>query len=152
MIYFLANASPLRSKIVPILSVKNGHGENSPPPTVKQPKRAEVARLVNSLENDIKIKDSKLAALTAKVDHLENDQRARQIMDETISCHSEDVVKRRHDIQAVSHVITDEGRAQRRMGTRGSVCTANVLEALPEISRTREQLLGILFVCRYAPK
>jgi hypothetical protein len=119
------------------------NGEAHPPPP---PNRAEIARLVNSLENDIKIKDSMLAALTAKVDRLENEERSKQIKDETMSLSSEDVMKRRHNIQAVSHVITDKGRAQRKMGTRGSVCTANVLEALPDIGRTREQLLGERFL------
>ena len=83
-----------------------------------------------------------LAAMTAKIDRLENEQRSKKDMvDETMSLNSEDVMRRKHDIQAISHVITDKGRAQQKMGTRGSVCTANVLEALPDIKRTREQLL-----------
>ena len=86
-----------------------------------------------------------LAAMTAKIDRLENEQRSKKDVDET-NLGSEDVLRRRHDIQAISHVITDKGRAQQKMGTRGSVCTANVLEALPDIKRTREQLLGERFL------
>lgn len=119
-------------------------GDTTPPPPST---RAEIAGLVYSLENDIRIKDSQLAAMAAKIDRMENEQRCKkELSDETVSLSSEDVMRRRHDIQAISHVITDKGRAQQKMGTRGSVCTANVLEALPDIKRTREQLLGERFL------
>jgi Calcineurin-like phosphoesterase len=85
--------------------------------------------------------------MAAKIDRMENEQRSKkELSDESVSLSSEDVMRRRHDIQAISHVITDKGRAQQKMGTRGSVCTANVLEALPDIKRTREQLLGERFL------
>ena len=114
-----------------------------PPP----PNRTEMMRLVSSLNNDIKIKDFMLTALAAKIERLEMQAPMREYADDTSSnLGSEDVMRRRHDIQAISHVITDKGRAQLKMGTRGSVCTANVLEALPDIKRTREQLLGERFL------
>lgn len=85
--------------------------------------------------------------MAAKIDRMENEQRSKkELSEESASLCSEDVMRRRHDIQAISHVITDKGRAQQKMGTRGSVCTANVLEALPDIKRTREQLLGERFL------
>lgn len=130
--------------LLPFFPFRFEDGEQLPPP----PNRAEIARLVNSLENEIKIKDSQLAAMKDKVDRMENEQRSKKAQSDesVISLNSEDVMRRRHDIQAISHVITDKGRAQKKMGTRGSVCTANVLEALPEIGRTREQLLGERFL------
>ena len=111
------------------------------------PNKSDMIKEVNSLKNDIMIRDSMLASMAAKVERLEMMQSARKdSCDESMSLCSEDVMRRRHDIQAVSHVISDKGRGQQRMGTRGSVCTANVLESIPEVTRSREQLLAERFL------
>ena len=116
-----------------------------PPPP---PNKSDLAKVVSSLKNDIMIKDSIVAALAAKVERLENDLASKAKSPDAMDTHlgSDDVVRRRHEIQPISHVITDSGRAQQRMGTRGSVCTANALEAIPDIVRTREELIAERFL------
>ena len=64
-----------------------------------------------------------------------------------VSVHVDGQARRaKHEIQTVSHMITDGGRIERKMGTRGSVATANVLEALEATGKSREETLAERFL------
>ena len=162
-----------------------------------KPKKASnddaLLRKIAQLENEIKIKDSMNASLNAKVNRMEDEMISRgnatsrgnnkDIIDvDQVSVKlGDDVTRRVHEIQAISHTISDDGRIQRKMGTkillhcipfditnlifvcfysshvsftsllflvgtRGSVATANVLEALPDAGKTREETLAERFL------
>lgn len=94
--------------------------------------------IIESLRNDIKIKDAAIAALSAKIDRLEDESRLNQL---------EAMVKRRHrPVATVSHVIDDNGRQKSKMGTRGSLVTQNILEAMNEPKRSTHQQLAEKFL------
>ena len=121
------------------------HVSHIPPPP---PHKSDLTKVISNLQNDIVIKDSMVAALAAKVERLENELKSKgnRVGEIASNLTSDDVVRRHHDIQPISHIITDKGRAQQRMGTRGSVCTANALEAIPDVVRTKEQLIAERFL------
>ena len=111
------------------------------------PKRYGVSREIGNLQDDILHKESiidiqhqKIALLEAEIRHLEMEKSSPS------PAGSDEVIRRRHEIQAVSHIIMDKGRDQQRMGTRGSVCTANALEAIQDQVRTHEQMLAEKFL------
>jgi hypothetical protein len=58
----------------------------------------------------------------------------------------EDVVRRKHDITPISHLISERGRISSKVGTRGSLATTNILEALPEEAKTKSQELAEKFL------
>lgn len=103
----------------------------------RQPE-SEEAKQVESLQNELRIKDAAIAALSAKVDRLEDDKRLKDL---------EGMVKRRHrPVATVSHLINDNGRQKVKMGTRGSMLTQNILEAMNEPSRSPAQGIAEKFV------
>lgn len=94
--------------------------------------------MVENLQNELKIRDAAIAALSAKVDRLEDEKRLNEL---------ESMVKRRHrPVATVSHLINDDGRQRIRMGTRGSVLTQNILEAISEPRKTATQLIAEKFL------
>ncbi len=94
--------------------------------------------MVESLQNELKIRDAAIAALSAKVDRLEDEKRLNEL---------ESMVKRRHrPVATVSNLINDEGRQRVRMGTRGSVLTQNILEAISEPRKSQTQLIAEKFL------
>ena len=53
------------------------------------------------------------------------------------------IVKRQHPVSSKSFVISDKGTGQTKIGTRGSLLTNNILEALePENHKTRAQIIA----------
>ena len=97
-----------------------------------KPKKASnddaLLRKIAQLENEIKIKDSMNASLNAKVNRLEDEMISRgnassrgnnkEIIDvDQVSIKlGDDVTRRVHEIQPISHTISDDGRIQRKMG------------------------------------
>jgi hypothetical protein len=95
-------------------------------------------QMIDQLQNELKIRDAAINALSSKVDRLEDDKRLNEL---------EAMVKRRHrPVATVSNLINDEGRQRVRMGTRGSVLTQNILEAINEPRKTQVQLIAEKFL------
>lgn len=99
---------------------------------------ASETQYIESLKNELKIKDAAIAALSAKVDRLEDEKRLNEL---------EAMVKRRHrPVVNVSNVINDEGRQRVKMGTRGSLMTQNILQAISEPKKTSQQVIAEKFL------
>jgi hypothetical protein len=104
----------------------------------KSGKEATESQMVEQLQNELKIRDAAIAALSAKVDRLEDEKRLNEL---------EAMVKRRHrPVATVSNLINDEGRQRVRMGTRGSVLTQNILEAISEPKKSQAQQIAEKFL------
>jgi diadenosine tetraphosphatase ApaH/serine/threonine PP2A family protein phosphatase len=96
---------------------------------------------VEALKNELKIKDAAIAALSAKVDRLEDEKRLQDL---------EGMVQRRHrPIATVSHLIDDNGRQRVKMGTRGSLLTQNILEAITEEKRNPHAAVAEKFISMF---
>lgn len=96
------------------------------------------SHLIETLQNELKIKDAAINALSAKVERLEDEKRLAEL---------EGMVKRRHKpVTTVSHVINDEGRHKVRMGTRGSILTQNILQSMDEPKKTHAQVVAEKFL------
>lgn len=128
-------------------SITNTSNVNTNPRGVKKPAaKNKVAESpdsvqIESLKNELRIKDAALAALSAKVDHLEDEKRVQDL---------EGMVKRRHRaIATVSHLIDDTGRHKVKMGTRGSILTQNILQAMTEPKRNPHQQIAEKFISMF---
>jgi hypothetical protein len=86
------------------------------------------SKQIESLRNEIKIKDAAIAALTQKVDRLEDQVSAAEL--------SSGVKRRHHPVTNTANVIDDNGRIKTKMGTRGSVVTQNILQSIAEPKKT----------------
>jgi hypothetical protein len=97
---------------------------------------------IEKLKNELKVKDAAIAALSAKVERLEDDKRLQDL---------QSMVQRRHrPIATVSHLIDDNGRQRIKMGTRGSILTQNILEAMNEPPRkTQNQVIAEKFLSMF---
>ena len=97
-------------------------------------------RLITQLQNELKIKESMIASMSNKIERLE---------DETRNLPFNNVLKRQHPISTVTHQINDKGAvAHAKIGTRGSIMTENVLQAIAEAITTKSptQLIAEKFV------
>ena len=171
----LNNGSPQRSRSnSPDRGISPGEAAGSTPENLR-PKETglksgfegytpdDLIRRCMQLENELIVKESIISATTSKLTRMEDEamsminslskqQQSTTIdleditMTSTTSSQADDVVRRVHTLQPISHVISDEGRVQKKMGTRGSVATASVLDALPEVPKTREQSLAERFL------
>lgn len=93
---------------------------------------------IEALQNELRIKDAAIAALSAKVERMEDEQRLQEL---------EGMVQRRHrPVATESHLITDSGRQRVKMGTRGSVLTSNILQAINEPKKTPHQGIAEKFL------
>lgn len=99
---------------------------------------AEQTKAHELLKNEIKFKDAAITALTAKVLRLEDEIRSANF--------SKGIKKKAHPISAVSNIINDNGRQRVKVGTRGSLCTQNILEAINEPVKTQAHFLAEKFV------
>lgn len=87
------------------------------------------------LQNDIKVKDSVIAALQLRISRLEDEasMKSQQRHQNNNDTEENAITKRKHPISAVSHVITDKGRSVVQLGTqRGSVLTKSILEEMSD--------------------
>lgn len=100
-------------------------------------------RAMEALKNELQIKDAAIAALTSKVDRLEDEKlNSRQQ-----SATSQIIKRRQHNIVTESNIIGDNDIRQRvKMGTRGSLLTSHILQATVEAQKTEAQLLAEKFV------
>ena len=97
------------------------------------------ARLIESLKNEAKIKDAAIAALTAKIDRLEDEKRSAE--------YGSKETNRAIQISTVSNLINDKGRQKVKVGTRGSLLTQNILEALEnDETKSESQLIAERFL------
>lgn len=118
----------------------NPRGFKKPAAKNKVAESPEAAQ-IESLKNELRIKDAALAALSAKVDHLEDEKRLQDL---------EGMVKRRHrPVATVSHLIDDNGRHKVKMGTRGSILTQNILQAMSEPKRNPHQQIAEKFISMF---
>jgi hypothetical protein len=117
-------------------NVNTARGGNKKSKSIKDTTPEQQA--IESLQNELKIRDAALAALSAKCDRLEDEKRLNEL---------ESMVKRRHrPVATVAHMINDEGRSRVKMGTRGSVLTQNILEAISEPKKNQTQLIAEKFL------
>eukprot|EP00981_Chlorochromonas_danica_P001277 scaffold268_cov210-Ochromonas_danica.AAC.72 len=119
-----------------------GGGKRAVPKAGSKPNEIDTeGKLIETLQNELRIKDAAIAALSAKVERLEDEKRLQDL---------ESMVKRRHrPIATVSHIINDTGRQRVKMGTRGSMLTQNILEAMSEPSRSPAQQIAEKFVAAF---
>eukprot|EP00597_Dinobryon_sp_UTEXLB2267_P000795 CAMPEP_0170073404 /NCGR_PEP_ID=MMETSP0019_2-20121128/10839_1 /TAXON_ID=98059 /ORGANISM="Dinobryon sp., Strain UTEXLB2267" /LENGTH=565 /DNA_ID=CAMNT_0010282935 /DNA_START=107 /DNA_END=1804 /DNA_ORIENTATION=+ len=96
------------------------------------------AKVLENLRNEAKIKDAAIAALTAKIDRLEDEKRSAQ--------YTSKVERRHHPISTMSNLINDKGRQKVKVGTRGSLLTQNILEALTEAKKSDAQNIADKFL------
>ncbi|RYY85622.1 hypothetical protein EON63_07195 [archaeon] len=103
---------------------------------------SEDSKLIEALKNELKIRDAAIQALSAKVDRLEDDKRLKEL---------ESGVKQRRQrpVATVSHLINDNGRQKVRMGTRGSILTQNILEAMSEPGKSPAQHIAEKFLLAF---
>ncbi len=95
-------------------------------------------KIIDQLHNEAKIKDAAIAALTAKVDRLEDEKRSAEF--------SSGVKRRYHPISTISNVINDNGRQRVKVGTRGSILTTNILQALNVPKKSPADIIAEKFV------
>ena len=94
------------------------------------------------LKNELRVKESIINALSSKVARLEDDARSNPRPKE-----GNHIVKRQHPVSSKSFIISDKGTDQGKIGTRGSLLTSNILEALePENNKTRAQVIAEKFI------
>lgn len=79
-----------------------------------------------------------MTALTSKVERLEDEKRNSEF--------SSGIKKRYHPISTISNVIDDNGRQRVRVGTRGSILTTNILQALAEPKKSPAEGIAEKFV------
>jgi len=120
-------------------------------------------RALQVLQNELRIKDAVIESLTTRVAMLEDENamnvstggggggggkkaksRAAPVVRE--SCGGGVIAHRSNSIPTMSTVIDDKGRHSAKMGTRESLGTSKILEAIPEAVKTREQLIAEKFV------
>ena len=112
-------------------------------------------RLVASLQNELQVKDSIIASLQSRVAHLEDEERMSKsssgsggkapIVRESVGG---GIITHRQNGLPVngSHVISDKGRTSVKIGTRESLLTSKILEAMPDPVKTKEQVLAEKFI------
>jgi hypothetical protein len=96
------------------------------------------SRIIDQLNNEAKIKDAAILALTAKNDRLEDEKRSAEF--------SSGIKRRYHPISTISNIIGDSGRQRVKVGTRGSILTTNILQALNEPKKTNAEIIAERFV------
>ncbi len=96
------------------------------------------SKLIEQLKNEAKIKDAAISALTTKVDRLEDEKRSSEF--------SSGVKRRHHPISTISNIINDSGRQRVKVGTRGSILTTNILQALNEPKKSAAEIIAEKFV------
>ena len=108
-------------------------------------------QLISSLQNEMYVKDSIIASLQSRVAHLEDESRMKKtggkapIVRESVGG---GVITHRQNAIPLngSHIISDKGRTTTKIGTRESLLTSKILEAMPEPVKTKEQLLAEKFI------
>jgi hypothetical protein len=96
------------------------------------------AKEVEALRNELKIKDSSIAALAAKIERMEDEMTSKQL--------TSGVQRRYHAPTTTANIIDDTGRQRVKMGTRGSVVTTNILQSLSEPKKTPAMRLAEKFL------
>ena len=97
---------------------------------------------VAQLKNELKMKEAMITTLSSKVASLEDDAKNNNRPKE-----GNHIVKRLHPVSSKSFIISDKGTDESKIGTRGSLLTNNILEALePENHKTRAQNIAEKFV------
>jgi len=117
--------------------------------------------------HELKVKDSCIAALTAKLEKLEDELRLSKASvppavplsrtnsitgaqygspTSTAAAQAASVTKRQHPLSSFSHTIHESGKRKDKVGTRGSLLTTNVLEAIEEAPKSKSQLIAERFL------
>eukprot|EP01038_Epipyxis_sp_PR26KG_P005443 gene5443-7536_t len=119
-------------------------------------------KIIDTLQNEILIKDAAITALTSKVDKLENNLRILSYTTENgntapsidmkgaISTSPKAIKGEKRGNKpiatTVSNIIHDGGRQRVKVGTRGSLLTQNILEAQVDVPRSPAQIISEKFV------
>lgn len=105
--------------------------------------------LIQQLQNELLLKDSMINALSSKVARLEDEAGNVTPMDQE-SCgeaHGKHVMKRSHPLSTVTHIVANEGKVTKsKVGTRGSILTTNILEALPDQNKSDVESIAEKFI------
>ena len=98
-------------------------------------------KVIQQLQNELIMKEAMIEALDSRVARME-DERPHDSLHNGPS-----IVKRHHPLSTVTHVVQNEGKISRsKVSTRGSILTANILEAMPDVSKTETQHLAEKFI------
>ena len=130
----------------------------TPVPAALSPTLEELTpqRQLQALQNELRVKDALVESLMAKVAELEDDQAMNcnnngkksggktPVVRE--SCGGGTITHRSNSIPTSSVVIDDKGRHSAKLGTRESLGTAKILEAMPDPVKSKEQLLAEKFI------
>jgi len=114
-------------------------------------------RAVAVLQNELRIKEAQIESLLATVAHLEDDNAMsrgksskRQPGGNGVigreSCGGGVITHRSNSIPTSSVMISDKGRHSAKLGTRESLGTAKILEAMPDPVKSPEQVIAEKFV------
>ena len=97
-------------------------------------------KIIKQLQNDIKVKDSMINSMSTKIDYLEDTVASNTNND------NNGILKRAHNTPLLTHMIQDKGKiTQSKVGTRGSVMTEHVLQALPDPIKTESHKIAGMF-------
>jgi hypothetical protein len=97
-------------------------------------------KIINHLQNELLMKESLIQSLNAKVERLEDNLINFTKINQAAA--SVEIQRRTHKVSPNTYVIHDKGKIiQSKMGTRGSILTANALSAIPE--REKNEIYSI---------
>jgi diadenosine tetraphosphatase ApaH/serine/threonine PP2A family protein phosphatase len=145
----------------PTVSTRNargGRGNNNasidPDSPLKTMDDLEKDSLIQQLQNELLLKESMINALSSKVARLEDESGVAPMDEEdesnpnaTATAASAQVMKRSHPLSCVTHIVGTEGKVTKaKVGTRGSILTTNILEAMPDETKSDAQGLAEKFV------
>ena len=115
------------------------------------------------------VKEGLLTALTSRCEHMEDEiqnrappqqqqlfeQSVEECDDQSLKHHPLEsresvgggkIIHRQHLVKTTSNVISDRGRITSKLGTRESLLTAKILEAIPDPAKTQSQLIAERFL------
>lgn len=133
-------------------STKRGQAtKHTPIPSPLSPTIEELSpqKALSALQNELRIKDSIIQSLTSRVAILEDESSMGNNKKHPIvreSCGGGIIAHRSNSIPTISTVIDDKGRHSAKLGTRESLETSKILEAIPDKTKSPEQLIAEKFI------
>jgi len=134
-------------------SVKRGQQQKTPLPIALSPTVEELSpqRAIALLQNELRVKEALIESLQTKVANLEDDvvmSKGRGSKQPIVreSCGGGIITHRSNSIPTSSVMISDKGRHSAKLGTRESLGTSKILEAMPDPVKSAEQLLSEKFI------
>jgi diadenosine tetraphosphatase ApaH/serine/threonine PP2A family protein phosphatase len=138
----------------------NGHvnmsrtSKGSKEKVVKRPSTSGVSEspVVQNLQNDLIVKESMITALTNRIAQLEESIHNEAVLADKVSGNRQQsmgggiVNHRRHVMPTEQHIVGNDGVAQKKLGTRESLLTNQIMASIEAPVKTPGQLLAEKFL------